>query len=176
MSARKKKRNKHKKTANDKENDSIMTCYNCKTIYKIAEVEISQEEYNFMNENRISGYVWVCPTCMKEPQKQFVNFENKINKKLDEIQKQVEADDIKSKVDGLEKYIDLKLQKLEEQFCIKVDKQKESLNKNITSFAKTVSSNADKNITVLNKEFNSLKSNIIIIIIIIYFFYSFFFT
>ena len=41
-----------------------------------------------------------------------------------------------------------------------VDKQKEAMHQNINTFATTVSNKTEKNITNLNKEFNSLKSNI----------------
>ena len=154
---RKKSKQKEGKDENGIEIDLTIKCFVCKITFKISEVSISEEEYNFMNENHIPGYVWLCNTCLKEP-KQLTAFENKINKKLDKIQKQIETNDTKK--NGLEKYIETKLQKLEEKFCSKVDKQKEALNQNIKTYANVVSNENEKNITSLNKEFKFLKSNI----------------
>ena len=98
---------KENETISSKESEPNVICYNCTAKHNISEVAISEEEYNFMKENYIPGYVWVCKTCLEAP-KPYAAFEDKINKKLDQIQKQIETNDTKKKVDGLEKYIDLK--------------------------------------------------------------------
>ena len=169
--------------------ENIQICHNCLVEYSIIEIGMDSENYNFMKENKIPGYVWLCSLCLIEPRKQFNDFQKTLLEKFEKLQNQIETNETKNKVDELEKYIDSRLQNLENKISNKVDKQKDDLNKNInnfvdtlsvniekqkealnkkmTTFADVVSNNSEKNsnktssaITSLNKQFSSLKTNI----------------
>ena len=129
-----------------------INCHSCKTTYNIKDVGISEGQHNYIKENKVQGYVWLCSLCLVDPRKQIDEFQRNISEKLELIENQNEIKQIK---DDLQLYIDQKLQKFEEKLFKKVDKQKDVLNKNIIGIADSVSNNMEKQKEAINKNMNT---------------------
>ncbi len=111
-----------------------LRCYNCNSSFEISNVGVTEQMYNFIIENKIPGYVWLCISCINAPKQQLTDLKQLLTEKNDETML------IKQKVHDLELYIDNRFTNLEEKFITKVDTQKDALKKNIQSGIKELQS------------------------------------